>query len=309
MNYKEEFEKYWKKKGKRLAIPNKTRIYTKLRELYDEISTKYNIYDNIEEYIINHRAFEIRLVQLDFYDYLQNEKEIDLKSNSKLNSKECEKLLKRTPIERQLDLLKNTHKIFKISELEQLYNYSYKTIEKDIDNIKKGITFMGTQINPEVKDDGPRREYLDTVHPIFLALNLSEANALMKFLPKLLEKDLNETETLADRSEIKLILELIERMQIQLSDYAIKELDINIDYSHKELRFIPEKDMIKNNDELTYLMKARHTKRRITVKNITYEGYIDFPNDDQYKCIIKTINGEEIKVLKDENISIKDDYK
>ena len=38
--------------------------------------------------------------------------------------------------------------------------------------------------------DRTKRKYEDTVHPLFLALNLSEVGVLLKFLPELLSKSL-----------------------------------------------------------------------------------------------------------------------
>lgn len=312
MNYFEKFDKYWDERGHYLTIPNKGRILEKFKELYrladenDGNPIDY-IYDVIEGYIINHKAYYMGQVQLDFYDYLLEKKE-NLKNGSGLDIKKLEL----TPLERQIDILKNSHGIFKIAELTKLYNVDDKIIRKDIDAIENGLSFMKTLIKPRVKYNGPRREYVDTVHPIFLALNLSEVNALMKFLPELLEKCKDRVENDVEKSELKLILGLITRMKIQLSDYAIEKLDIDIEYSHKELRFISEDETKDKHSDLVYAIKAGKVIRKIIINSVDeYEGYIEFPDDADKtvcKCIIRALDGKKIKVYKDDTISLIDDY-
>ena len=284
MNYLSEFKKFWNQEMKYVQIKNKERIYDTFCKLYKSVKTKYDIADIIDKYIVDNKAHIMQKVQIMFCKYLKID--TDLKNKN----------LKLSNIERELCILRDSQGEFKISELNELYDIL--DVRPDIEMIEEGFSFLGTEIKPKVKKiSGARYIYEDTVHPLFLALNLTEVHTLLKLLPDfLLSLECNDDE----KRMIKLVNGLIERMQLQLSDYALEKIGLaQKDMSNKVLKFISEKDMIKQKEgKLMYLYKRMTKNQKIVLNGIDeYTGSIKeesgnffFYTDDEKKIEIDDLD-------------------
>lgn len=298
MKYSELFKKFWEinKTSLQYKIPKNTeRTYKSLMKQYIEVdSDPDKEIDFIDKYIKDKKSTSMQKIHLEFCKYLEKI------TNNKYFSSLKNKNINITPIERRLDILKESHGYFKISELAKKYDVDQSTINDDIKKIENGIKFMGTEIKPTIICEKTKKRYEDTVHPVFLALNLTEVNTFMKILPEILN-EIN-SEHLERKQQIKMINSIIERMKSQLSNYACKRTKIQ----HKDikLKFISEKDIVKNEDsKLCFLYKGMTNDCTITLNGINeYVGRI-IRNEDYYA--IETTNGEIIKIEKEDNVSYK----
>lgn len=80
-------------------------------------------------------------------------------------------------MERQLSLLKALHKPCSIQELAEQYKVSERTIREDLGKLENEKSLYGQPIQIKRIENRPIA-YQSTVHPVFLALNLSEVYAL-----------------------------------------------------------------------------------------------------------------------------------
>lgn len=309
MNIKEKFDEFICEKCDTLTgyVPNKDRtietMKNKLNE-FEEGDEEKDYIKRMEEYIIANKSIHMQYIQLKFYKYLKEKynKEVDTRlKNEKINI---------LPKERQIDILKNFHCEIKREELSKIYGVSERTIYEDLDSLEKGIVFMDTKI--KVNFNARKSEFEDTVHPIFLALNLTEVNLLMNFLPEILKEYKQNCHDSFKRKRINRVNTLINRMKIQLSDYAVGELDINCKNIDKTMKYISEKEFIKNDDNyLDYLLKAERKTRSFLINGIEYEGKIDYDDDGYF---ISTTDNKKIRINKEEDdikskkIKLIDDY-
>ena len=68
-------------------------------------------------------------------------------------------------------------------ELAEHFGVDDRTIRADIDSLRVGMDVLGVKIRIESKHEGSQKHYyISTVHPIIMALNLSELFALLKLL-------------------------------------------------------------------------------------------------------------------------------
>lgn len=68
-------------------------------------------------------------------------------------------------------------------ELAEHFGVDDRTIRADIDSLRIGMDVLGVKIRIESKHEGSQKHYyISTVHPIIMALNLSELFALLKLL-------------------------------------------------------------------------------------------------------------------------------
>jgi len=309
MNIKEKFDEFICGKYDTFTgyVPNKDRtietMKNKLNE-FEEGNEEKDYIKKIEEYIIANKSIHMKNIQLKFYKYLKEKynKEVDTElENVKLNI---------LPKERQIDILKNFHCKTTRKKLSKIYGVSERTIYEDLDSLEKGIVFMDTEI--KVNFNNKKSEFEDTVHPIFLALNLTEVNLLMNFLPEILEEYKQNCYDSFKRKRINRVNTLINKMKIQLSDYAVGELNIDCKNIDKTMKFTSEKEFIKKDDNyLDYLLKAERKTRSFLINGIEYEGNINYDDDGYF---IFTTDNEIIRINKDEDdikykkIKLIDDY-
>ncbi len=292
MTYLEMFKEFWNKKGQYMTISNPKRNYEAFCRLYSSVKNEYDIADTVEKYIVDHKAFVMQKVHEKFCDYLNIDNNIRSKD------------LKITNVERQLYILRDSQRAFKISELSD--KYDIVDVRPDVDALKdgNGISFLGTEIVPNIKYIGGNKYiYEDTVHPLFLALNLTEVNTLLKLLPDFLSK---VECTDGEKKMIKLSIGLLERMQYQLSDYALERLGLEKkDMSNQVLRFIPESEMRKAEEgNLMYWIKRMEKNQRITIDGSKeYIGTIKMDDNGYY---ILTTEEKKIRIDNLDTLSFRD---
>jgi predicted DNA-binding transcriptional regulator YafY len=90
---------------------------------------------------------------------------------------------KSEPFERRIEIIKLLHgRKMRTGELAEHF-VDDRTIRADIDSLRMGMDVLGVKIKIESKHEGSQKHYyISTVHPIMLALNLSELLALLKLL-------------------------------------------------------------------------------------------------------------------------------
>jgi hypothetical protein len=88
------------------------------------------------------------------------------------------------PFERRIEIIKLLHgKKMRTGELAEHFGVDDRTIRADIDSLRIGMDVLGVKIRIESKHEGSQKHYyISTVHPIIMALNLSELFALLKLL-------------------------------------------------------------------------------------------------------------------------------
>lgn len=95
----------------------------------------------------------------------------------------------RKPLIREIEILKLLHgKKMTTAEIAEYFkpgcDQSFiRTIQRDLVALRDGINVFGTTIRIEETTEGHSlKSYQSTVHPVFLALNLTELTALLKLL-------------------------------------------------------------------------------------------------------------------------------
>ncbi|NLO90346.1 MAG: HTH domain-containing protein [Clostridia bacterium] len=86
------------------------------------------------------------------------------------------------PFERRIEILKLLQgREMRTGEIAEYFDVDERTIRSDIKALRDGMDILGIKI--ESKHQGSQKHYYkSTVHPILLALNLSELYALLKLL-------------------------------------------------------------------------------------------------------------------------------
>ena len=95
-------------------------------------------------------------------------------------------LQKYEQFERRIEIIKLLHgKKMRTGELAEHFKVDDRTIRADLHSLRMGMPVLGVKIRIESKHEGSQEHYyISTVHPIMLALNLSELFALLKLLEK-----------------------------------------------------------------------------------------------------------------------------
>lgn len=98
------------------------------------------------------------------------------------------------PFERRVEILKLLQgKEMRTSEIAENFGVDERTIRTDMQALRDGIDILGIKIKIESKHPGKQKHYYkSTVHPILLALNLSELFALLKLLENAILQDRGE---------------------------------------------------------------------------------------------------------------------
>jgi hypothetical protein len=211
--------------------------------------------------------------------------------------------------ERQMFIVKEFHEEDRTIEfLEDKLWVSDTTIEKDLNKLRseEGVSFLGQKISIRgVRRHHGTAEFDSTVHPIFLALNITQVIALLRGLQYMSKNELYR----------EYVLKLSGNIWNQLSDYAkrrLKEISNTIStdlswyeeldrYSYDELFFTEKEcsnsegvgnilDFIKNRKKCTIEYKNDNGDKEI-LTNCLIRGY----NKDQSEIIVKT-NGKEYSI-------------
>lgn len=262
------FDEYYNKKGKYKFKQNPEREKNRIFKLFVDNDNK--TFDDIDDKIKNNK--QLSLLMLDFYKYLKEEYQ-DIKKYHH-DSDLGERYMYDT-VDRQLEIAKFLHTKPTKDKIIDEFRISDKTLKNDLDTLKNGLVLQKNciKLNFDYKDG-----YLNcssTVHPVFLPLNLTEVYALVRTLPILLET------SNIDKERYEFILNIIERVKCQLSDYA---LNIIFDDNKDEIErirkinlnqtFVEEKQLeVEEKSKYIYYLK-HHIKCKFEIEGKVVLGYV-----------------------------------
>jgi len=154
------------------------------------------------------------------------------------------------PFARKVEILKLLQgREMRTSEIAEYFGGDERTIRTDMQALRDGIDIFGIKIKIESKHPGKQKHfYKSTVHPIFLALNLSELFALLKLL---------ENAILQDRGEI--YKHIFDQVYSQITDYAEGLIANKLKNKYKKTKNsnLLEEEAIKHKDiMLVYWVKS-----------------------------------------------------
>ena len=158
------------------------------------------------------------------------------------------------PLNRRLNILKMLHgKELRTAEITEAYGVDDRTIRTDLETLRDGLEVMGTTVKiVEQRSGHSNLSYKSTVHPIFLALNLSEVFALLKALEQAAQGIMTGD----------VYRNIFNNVYCQLSDYAKKMLDgkleLGIKSADQKVTNRLEEEMVDKSEDykLIYLEKS-----------------------------------------------------
>ena len=207
INYSEEFSAYWRTKGRYLSENNASRTEASFCKWLSSCASV----DDIDKHVMKMKARRetTRRITVDFINYLSK------KTGQTLITELSEKRFFDSVLERRLEIAKYLHEPHTPKEIQEHFDISEETCKKDLKALRDGLEAFGTTIELEQKNSGRKRYYKATVHPVFLALNLTEAYAMTAYLQRCLKR--NDPNSMVVQS-------IIDRIKAQLSDYAWEKL-------------------------------------------------------------------------------------
>lgn len=259
IDYVEWFERFWEqyRRNPYITINNPKDRYTRVRRAL----SKCTCTEDIESYVcsLNSQKESTRIMMLEFFAYIKN------KGGPVIESEVLSQPIYDSTLERRLEIAKYLHRPHSNAEIENHFRITERTRRKDIKALKEGIEAFGSTICLDIDDNEyGQKECATTVHPIFLPLNLTEIHALTVYLPKVLEKyGVNR----------QIVMDIIERIKLQLSDYACEKLRIERPYNFKNDYYNDEMMARQRTYVIDYLAKSGNTCR-FTWKGEEYTGQI-----------------------------------
>lgn len=185
--------------------------------------------------------------------------------------------------ERRIEIIKLLHgKKMRTGELADYFGVDERTIRTDIDSLRMGMEVLGVKIKIESKHEGSQKHYyISTVHPIMLALNLSELFALLKLL-----------ENASSKNGGEVYKNIFQGIYSQMTDYAESRIAglLENKYDKTEIINTLEEDAFRHKDyKLIYWLKSGK------FIDISYLG----KNNTLFKEKVKLIDldGDELKIL------------
>lgn len=159
-------------------------------------------------------------------------------------------MTKSEPFERRLKIIKLLHgKEMRTGELAEYFDVDERTIRTDVDALREGMDVLGTKVKIESRHAGSQKHYfISTVHPIVLALNLSELFALLKLF---------ENASMKDGGEI--YKNIFQGIYSQMTDYAESRIAGLLENKYDKTQIINrlEEDAFRHEDyKLVYWMKS-----------------------------------------------------
>jgi predicted DNA-binding transcriptional regulator YafY len=153
-------------------------------------------------------------------------------------------------LERRVEILKLLQgREMRTSEIAEYFDVDERTIRSDIQALRDGMNILGVKIEIDSKHEGNQQHYYrSTVHPIMLALNLSELYALLKLL---------ENAMLQSRGEV--YKHIFEQVYSQITDYAEGLIadKLKNKYEKTKISNLLEEEAIRHNDiMLVYWAKS-----------------------------------------------------
>ena len=207
VDFADAFRKYWNRKGHYYTDNNPGRTVNNICKWLDACETV----EDIENHILSMRTRResTRKLIVDFLDDLQPQVEFDCTTIL------AEKVFYDSVLERRLEIAKYLHEPHTPAEIRERFDIGEERLKKDLKALKEGLEAFGTNIELEELKKGRKRYYKATVHPIFLALNLTEVYAMTEYLQRNTRK--NDPNAMIVKS-------VIDRIKAQLSDYAWEKL-------------------------------------------------------------------------------------
>lgn len=276
------FNEYYEKRGYLHLKQNRARAKERIFNYFESVRTKENLSD-LDSKVKNNK--QLSLLLIDYYKYIKKHYGFDYDSD-------LIQIYSYDTIDRQLEIAKFLHNNPTKADILDKFGISDRTLDNDLDALRQGITLQKNTVKLNLSENNRHFHCESTVHPIFLPLNLTEVFALTKTLPTILKKSNRNTE------EYELILEIIERIKHQLSDYALEKL-----FNQEEVRNLKQKEFsLSFNEEESLLNETEFSsntiiyyikhniKCKFMIKNEVIEGVItgDFN--------IKTRDGQTIEV-------------
>ena len=161
-------------------------------------------------------------------------------------TQEENRLLRRMQI---LKLLQE--KAMRTGEIAEYFNVDDRTIRSDLEALRDGADFFGVKVKIESKHQGNHKHYyISTVHPVFLALNLSETLALLNLLEE--ASDARFSGEVYNSLFIKIYSQLTDYARRCIQDRLKKEHDTDI------IKNLLEEDAVKKSEHyaIAYLFKS-----------------------------------------------------
>ena len=207
IDFATEFRKYWNAGGRYLSENNAGRTLNNICGWLNECNSVYDIDNHVLK--MRTRRESTREIIVDFLNYLSKEK------GRKFLTELSGKRFYDDVLERRLEIAKYLHEPHTPREIQEHFDISVETQKKDLKALRDGLEAFGTTIELEEMRVGRKRYYKATVHPIFLALNLTEVYAMTEYLQKRVRP--------GDPNSL-VVKTVIDRIKAQLSDYAWEKL-------------------------------------------------------------------------------------
>jgi hypothetical protein len=213
----------------------------------------------LDQYVNTRRAQKksAREIVLAFYEYRDKNSRRQGKTwSARQHSTLSQTKVFDSPLLRNLEILKFLHGRSSTSaQIAEHFQIDERTARRSINALQRGITVFSVEIKlQEESRTGHERaiSYHSTVHPLFLALNLTEVFALLRLLRNAGE----ETQALRGFYQ-----ELIDDIQAQLSPYArdvLSQAGISLADKPKKSQYRNEKTGVRSwlADTLLYLLKS-----------------------------------------------------
>lgn len=209
----------------------------------------------------------------------------------------------RKPLIRQIEILKLLHgKKMTTAEIAEWFrpgcDQSFiRTVQRDLVALRDGINVLGTTIRIEETTEGHSlKSYQSTVHPVFLALNLTELTALLKLLEErvndpvyggIFESIYNQLTDYAQDRVIPLLsrrhvrgsatVNRLDQEYVHTIHYLLKsQTEVDIAYSTRNGDRITRKCLVKSYDDLGQTLAFHNIQANCTVKRPLAEIEIDW---------------------------------
>lgn len=259
IDYAKWFEEFWEYDRRRsyVKINNPKDRYNRVKKAL----SRCTCIDDIEKYVcsLNTQKESTRLMMLRFFDYINEKK------GTNISSEELSQPIIDGRLERRLEIAKYLHKPHSEEEIEAHFRISKRTCQEDLRALNEGIKAFGSNVRLNITNNKHgQKECAVTMHPIFLPLNLTEVHALTVYLPEVLKRH---------GASREIIMNIIDRIKLQLSDYACEKLrltkpyDTSNDYCSDDIMARQRKYVI------DYLAKSENTCR-FTWEGEEYTGQI-----------------------------------
>lgn len=241
----QQFEDYWRKKGRLLRIKNAERFYQNLSDKIEEFGDT----TLLDDYVTNLRKGKevARRVVTDFYHYLGEHSQAGEPESGLYDMHFYD-----YPFERQFEIAKFLHTEKTISEIQEQFHIDARTARNDLQELEEGITIMGATVQISKEKKGRRYYYRSTLHPVFLPLNLTEVYALTVYLNRMIKDNDPNAEIIRD---------ITDRIKSQLSPYVLQKLFQEERQTSKNEYIYDEELAHRREGIVMYLMKSGSTCR------------------------------------------------